>query len=103
MYESKSKLCYSKSALIFFLTGSFLTIGAFSIVGFLREWITALLLLIAISLVLSLTVLWARRKYLPEAPVKLILLSMLGIALTVGFGVDILTIDNDIDRMNTVF
>ena len=103
IYESKSKLCYSKSALIFFLTGSFLTIGAFSIVGFLREWITALLLLIAISLVLSLTVLWARRKYLPEAPVKLILLSMLGIALTVGFGVDILTIDNDIDRMNTVF
>ena len=68
-----------------------------------RPWTTALLLGLIALAALALSGWWLARRRRPEAPVQLVLLAMLGIALGVGIGVDAVTIANDIDRMNTVF
>jgi len=39
----------------------------------------------------------------PDAPIRLFVLVVIGLALTLSAGVDILTLDGDIARMNTVF
>jgi YYY domain-containing protein len=39
----------------------------------------------------------------PDAPIRLFVLALIGLALTLAAGVDILTLDGDIARMNTVF
>jgi uncharacterized membrane protein len=43
------------------------------------------------------------KRYRPDTPLRLFVLAMLALALVLSIGVDIVTIDNDIQRMNTVF
>jgi len=43
------------------------------------------------------------KRYRPDTPLRLFVLAMLAMALGLSIGVDIVTIDNDIQRMNTVF
>ncbi len=102
-YEAKKTLQYSSRTWVTFATVSALVISLFAIINPLRDWLTAVLLLLVATLCLRLFIWWARNKYHAEAPIKLLLLSMLGIGFCVGLGVDVVTIDNDIDRMNTVF
>ena len=71
--------------------------------GAARPWTTAALLGLIGLAALALGGWWVARRGRPEAPAHLMLLAMLGIALGVGVGVDVVTVVNDIDRMNTVF
>ena len=76
-----------------------------TVLGFdaLRPWTTvavlALLLIGALAVALS----WVVRRAEPEAPIHLLLIAALVLALGIGIGVDFITVENDIDRMNTVF
>ncbi len=69
----------------------------------LREWLTAALLSLLVLWTLGVAVSWLVRRGGPAAPVQLLLLVMLVLALGIGVGVDFVTVENDIDRMNTVF
>ena len=69
----------------------------------LREWLTAALLLLVILWALGVALVWLVRRNERAAPVHLLLLAMLVLALGIGVGVDLVTVENDIDRMNTVF
>ena len=77
--------------------------GAFVWLDALREWLTAALLSLAVLWTLAVTLAWLVRRNEPAAPVRLLLLAMLVLALGIGVGVDFVTVENDIDRMNTVF
>ena len=68
-----------------------------------RPWTTAMLLGLIGLAALALGGWWLTRRRKPEAPAHLMLLAMLGVALGVGVGVDVVTVMPDIDRMNTVF
>jgi YYY domain-containing protein len=70
----------------------------------LREWTTFGLLALALGAVLAQVGLWAaRRPTEPEAPVRLLVLGMLALAMGIGAGVDLVRVTPDIDRMNTLF
>ena len=69
----------------------------------LREWLTAALLSLVILWALAVALAWLLRSKERAAPVRLLLLAMLVLALGIGVGVDFVTVENDIDRMNTVF
>jgi len=58
------------------------------------------LAVIAVLLLLAWRELRGRR---PDGPIRLFVMAMIGLALTLSAGVDILTLDGDIARMNTVF
>ena len=68
-----------------------------------RQWLTAALLLLALLWALAAAWVWVARRSERAAPVRLLLLAMLVLALGIGAGVDFVTVENDIDRMNTVF
>ena len=69
----------------------------------LAGWETVGVLLVFALLTIALAAHWldARRK--AEAPAYLFLLTVVGMALAIGIGVDVVSMTNDIDRMNTVF
>ena len=69
----------------------------------LREWLTAALLSLVVVWALAVALVWFVRRNERAAPVHLLLLAMLVLALGIGVGVDLVTVENDIDRMNTVF
>ncbi len=69
----------------------------------LREWLTVLMLTVVAGATLALVAWWLANRRRAEAPVHLLLLTMAGLAVAIGIGVDFVTVDNDIDRMNTVF
>ena len=68
-----------------------------------REWLTAALLLLLVLWALCVAAAWLARRDARAAPVQLLLLVMLVLALGISLGVDFVTVENDIDRMNTVF
>ena len=78
-------------------------VAATAIIPPARPWLTALLLAIVAATVLALTAWWLANRRRIDAPVHLLLLAMAGMAFAIGIGVDIVTVENDIDRMNTVF
>ena len=69
----------------------------------LREWLTAAFLSLIVLWTLGMVAVWLARRHGRDAPVQLLLLVMLVVALGIGVGVDFVTVENDIDRMNTVF
>ena len=77
--------------------------GAFVWSDTLREWLTAALLSLVILWASMVALGWLFRSKERTAPVHLLLLGMLVLALGIGVGVDFVTVENDIDRMNTVF
>jgi uncharacterized membrane protein len=60
-------------------------------------------LAVVMVLVVAVAVSWLARTITRETPVQLLLLGMLMLALGIGAGVDFVTAERDIDRMNTVF
>lgn len=80
-----------------------LTGGILAFSDTLREWLTAGLLSLLILWTLGVAASWLVRRHDRAAPVQLLLLVMLVLALGIGVGVDLVTVENDIDRMNTVF
>ena len=69
----------------------------------LHQWTTVALLAPFVLAVSVLALWWAARRTQPEAPLQMLLLTMAVLALGVGIGVDFVTAEIDIDRMNTVF
>ena len=74
------------------------------IMGYLLAsgYITVALLFVLTSAAVSLSVYHVARET-TDAPLQLFLLMLLGGGLGLGIAVDLVTVDNDIDRMNTVF
>jgi YYY domain-containing protein len=68
-----------------------------------HQWTTVAVLAIVFVLALAVAVSWLARTITRETPVQLLLLGMLVLALGIGMGVDFVTAERDIDRMNTVF
>ena len=77
--------------------------GLLLLVDAWRQWLTATLLSLLILAAMGVVVFWLVRRNERAAPVHLLLLAMLILALGIGVGVDLVTVENDIDRMNTVF
>ena len=69
----------------------------------LTGWQTVGVLAFFLALSLVLMAWWLAHRSRLEAPAHLFMLAMVAVALGIGMGVDIVTIGNDIDRMNTVF
>ncbi len=69
----------------------------------LRPWTTAALLGVLLATATALLGWWAVHRREPQAPVHLLLVGMAAIAVGIGIGVDVVTVQPDIDRMNTVF
>ncbi len=68
-----------------------------------RQWLTVALLSLCILGAVGVLLAWLLRRHERAAPVQMLLLVMLVLALGIGAGVDFVTVENDIDRMNTVF
>ncbi len=77
--------------------------GLLVVVESTRQWLTAALLSLLILGAAGVAVTWLVKRNERAAPVQLLLLSMLVLALGIGAGVDFVTVEDDIDRMNTVF
>jgi YYY domain-containing protein len=69
----------------------------------LHEWTNVLALSVSMFTVVTLAGWWLARYKTREAPIQVLLLGMLVLALGIGIGVDFVTAERDIDRMNTVF
>ena len=69
----------------------------------LTGWETVGPLLFFLAIGAGLVVWWMVRPHRAEAPGQLFLLAMVGVALGIGVGVDVVTVEPDIDRLNTVF
>ncbi len=84
-----------------------ITMEGLSAPDFLRDLFTNGIPVVAFSLlVISGLLVLAWREFRgnrPDAPVRLFVIAMIGLALTLSAGVDIVTLDGDIARMNTVF
>ncbi|MCY4582911.1 MAG: DUF2298 domain-containing protein [Chloroflexi bacterium] len=80
-----------------------LAVGLFAWSDALRQWLTAALFSLILLWTLGVLTVWLVRRRDRTAPVHLLLLVMLVLALGIGVGVDFVTVENDIDRMNTVF
>jgi YYY domain-containing protein len=72
-------------------------------VGALHQWTTVVVLAFVMMAALALAVWWIVRPSSREMPVQVLLLGMLVLAFGIGIGVDFVTAERDIDRMNTVF
>jgi YYY domain-containing protein len=84
-----------------------ITIKGLSASDFLGDLFTNDIPVVAFSLAVIaalLLLIWHElRGRRPDAPIRLFVLVVIGLALTLSAGVDILTLDGDIARMNTVF
>ncbi len=69
----------------------------------LRQWTTAAMLAGFLAMAIALALWWLARRDHADAPVQILVLSFLAMAFCIGIGVDVVTLGNDIDRMNTVF
>jgi len=69
----------------------------------LRDWTTVGMLALLLGVTLVLGSWWLARRRAPDAAPQLFLLVLVAMAFGIGIGVDFVTVDNDIDRMNTVF
>ena len=69
----------------------------------LAGWETVGVLLVFGLLATALAAHWISNRRRAEAPVVLFMLAMVGMAFAIGIGVDVVSLANDIDRMNTVF
>jgi YYY domain-containing protein len=69
----------------------------------LHQWTTVLVLTVVMLVTLVLARWWIAHPSSIETPVHLLLLGMLMLAFGIGIGVDLITAEHDIDRMNTVF
>jgi YYY domain-containing protein len=69
----------------------------------LHQWTTVLVLTFVMLITLALAAWWMMRPASVEMPVHLLLLGMLVLVFGIGIGVDFITAEHDIDRMNTVF
>ena len=72
-------------------------------VAALLGWETAGVLLVFLGLATLLGRWWLVQRHEADTPVLLLLLAMTVTALGIGAGVEFATLENDIDRMNTVF
>jgi YYY domain-containing protein len=80
-----------------------LFVAVWSSMPALHQWTTVLVLTFVMLATLALAAWWIMRPSLVEMPVFLLLLGMLVLAFGIGIGVDFITAEHDIDRMNTVF
>ena len=80
-----------------------LALGLLVLVESWRQWLTASLLSLFILGTVGVLLTWLVKRDQRAAPVQMLLLVMLLLALGIGVGVDFVTVENDIDRMNTVF
>jgi YYY domain-containing protein len=85
------------------LAASGLLVAVWLSVPWLQQWTTAVSLSVVMLAALALAVWWLVRPSSREMPVQVLLLGMLVLALGIGIGVDFITAERDIDRMNTVF
>jgi YYY domain-containing protein len=69
----------------------------------LAGWETVGVLLVFLGLATTLAVWWIAHRHHAETPIYLFLLTLVGVAFGIGLGVDVVSLENDIDRMNTVF
>ena len=69
----------------------------------LHQWTTVLVLTLFAAMGVALATWWAAHRARPETPVHMLLLAMIVLAFGIGIGVDFVTAERDIDRMNTVF
>jgi len=69
----------------------------------LREWTNVAMLSVVMAATIALGGWWLVRFRSREAPIQVLLLGMLALALGIGITVDFVTAERDIDRMNTVF
>jgi YYY domain-containing protein len=69
----------------------------------LHQWTTVLVLSFVMLAALALAGWWLVRPSSREMPIQVLLLGMLVLAFGIGIGVDFITAERDIDRMNTVF
>ena len=69
----------------------------------LRPWTTVAALFLLTMVALAAAVGWLVRRTDRQAPVQLLLVAALVLALGIGMGVDVVSARIDIDRMNTVF
>ena len=83
------------------------TLKGLSAEDFLNNLVTNGIPVVALSLaVIALLAVLARhelRGHRPDAPLRVFVLAMIGLALAVSAAVDLVTLDGDIARMNTVF
>ena len=80
-----------------------IALAVFLSVDALRQWTTVAVLATLIAAALAVGAVRLARRSEADAPPHLLLLAALVLALGVGLGVEFLTLENDIDRMNTVF
>ena len=66
-------------------------------------WETVAVLVAFALLLMLLSAYWIRNRQQSQASSTLFLLALIGVAFAIGIGVDLVTMVNDIDRMNTVF
>jgi YYY domain-containing protein len=85
------------------LAAVLLFVAAWSNMPTLHQWTTVLVLTAVMLVTLALATWWVIRSSSTEASVHLLLLGMLVLAFGIGIGVDFITAEHDIDRMNTVF
>lgn len=80
-----------------------LAIGLWFSLADLHQWTTVVVLMALTLVSIGLSSVWLGRRLDSRAPLQLLLLAALVLALGIGMGVDFITAERDIDRMNTVF
>jgi len=93
----------SSRRLVLFIGGALAALAVVAATPATRDWLTVLMLTAVAGAAIALAAWWITNRRRAEAPVHLLLLTMAGLAVSIGIGVDFVTVDNDIDRMNTVF
>ncbi len=78
-------------------------LAVFLSVDALRQWTTAAVLAMLIAAAMAVGAVRLARRNEAAAPMHLLLIAALVLALGIGLGVEFVTLENDIDRMNTVF
>jgi YYY domain-containing protein len=86
--------------------GPLLAIGAAVVFGTvigIAGFETLGVLMVLSTVTAGLVIWWIAHRHKPDAPVQLFLLALVTVVFGIGIGVDVLVVNNDIDRMNTVF